>query len=66
MSYWANFAKNGNPNGDGNPIWPAYNLTTEFLNDLAFEFKTINKFKDAKCDIINESMLWELVVYSNK
>jgi len=24
-SYWANFATNGNPNGQGLPNWPAYN-----------------------------------------
>ncbi|MDB5063152.1 MAG: esterase [Mucilaginibacter sp.] len=26
-SYWVNFAKNGNPNGNGLPQWPAYNIT---------------------------------------
>ncbi len=24
-SYWANFASTGNPNGNGLPVWPAYN-----------------------------------------
>jgi para-nitrobenzyl esterase len=27
-SYWVNFAKTGNPNGEGLPAWPAFNNTT--------------------------------------
>jgi len=29
-SYWANFVKNGNPNGEGLPEWPVYNAQTGF------------------------------------
>uniref|UniRef100_A0A2K5QYS3 Carboxylesterase 5A n=1 Tax=Cebus imitator TaxID=2715852 RepID=A0A2K5QYS3_CEBIM len=31
MKYWANFAGTGNPNGDDLPLWPAYNLTEQYL-----------------------------------
>jgi para-nitrobenzyl esterase len=30
-SYWANFAKNGDPNGAGLPQWPAYNSQANYL-----------------------------------
>jgi para-nitrobenzyl esterase len=30
-SYWANFAANGNPNGKGLPLWPAYSGKAEIM-----------------------------------
>ena len=29
MAYWAQFARSGNPNRDGLPAWPSFNLTEQ-------------------------------------
>ncbi len=34
-TYWANFAKTGNPNGVGLPFWPSYDSSTDMLMDFS-------------------------------
>jgi para-nitrobenzyl esterase len=36
-SYWANFAKTGDPNGPGLPRWPAYSSKTDQIMDFSPE-----------------------------
>jgi para-nitrobenzyl esterase len=53
-SYWVNFAKTGNPNGEGLPEWPQYDREHE----SAIEFATDGtvpaaKVREAKLDLFD-------------
>jgi len=37
-SYWANFAKTGDPNGNGLPQWPAYSTSNKIV--MVFDKKS--------------------------
>ena len=38
-SYWVNFAKTGDPNGEGLPVWPAFNENNPEIIELGDEVK---------------------------
>jgi para-nitrobenzyl esterase len=40
-TYWANFAKTGNPNGEGLPVWPRYNTQKEEILDIDVNGKVV-------------------------
>ena len=59
LSYWSNFAKTGNPNGEGLPTWNEYNGTDNKLMELGAvvapknddnieAFKLFDKYLDSK------------------
>ena len=43
VSYWVNFVKSGNPNGDNLPTWNKYNPTNNNVLELG---DNVNEFKD--------------------
>ncbi|NXA84695.1 SASB hydrolase, partial [Thryothorus ludovicianus] len=49
MKYWANFARNGNPNGEGLVEWPSYNLNEEYLQ-INLQQKKDRKLKEKKVE----------------
>lgn len=47
LSYWANFAKTGNPNGEGLPQWSRYNESKGFVMELGQHVGRIDdQYKD--------------------
>ncbi|XP_014451088.2 fatty acyl-CoA hydrolase precursor, medium chain isoform X1 [Alligator mississippiensis] len=49
MKYWANFARNGNPNSEGLVEWPVYNLDEEYL-ELNLKQKRAKKLKENRVE----------------
>ena len=56
-SYWANFAKTGNPNGQGLPNWPLYNNKNQDMLDVELDGKIISKPdpRKARFDVIEKA-----------
>lgn len=42
-TYWTNFAKTGNPNGSGLPLWPLYDNQKEQILDIELDGKPVTK-----------------------
>ncbi len=52
--YWARFARTGDPNGDGAPVWPAYTRKEENYLVLDNPIKTGSGYQDKACDFVEE------------
>jgi para-nitrobenzyl esterase len=57
-AYWANFAKNGNPNAQGLPNWPRYNNQDQPMLDIEQDSKVISKPdpRKARLDVVEKAM----------
>jgi para-nitrobenzyl esterase len=51
MDYWVNFARAGDPNGDGLPAWPAYSPHTDLSLELSDEITTRSGLRREPCDL---------------
>ena len=55
-TYWSNFAKTGDPNGEGLPAWPAYSPSEDVWLHLKHGIETVQGLRRAKLDIMTETM----------
>ncbi|WP_313190127.1 carboxylesterase/lipase family protein [Sphingobacterium sp.] len=56
-TYWANFAKTGNPNADGLPLWEKYNKENDILLEIRRDGTAISSPdpKKARLDVIEKA-----------
>jgi para-nitrobenzyl esterase len=58
-AYWANFAKNGNPNAEELPNWPLYNNKEQPILDIEQDGKVVSKPdpRKARLDVVEKSFV---------
>lgn len=56
VAYWANFARTGDPNGSGLPVWPASTPELDVWLELNASPKPIEGLKARKLDIHEEAL----------
>lgn len=51
--YWVNFARTGDPNGEGLPAWPSYESATDESIEFGSEVKAVSGVRKEKLDVFD-------------
>jgi para-nitrobenzyl esterase len=51
--YWVNFARTGDPNGEGVPEWPRYEAASDRGIELGAEIRAVSQIRKAKLDLFD-------------
>lgn len=54
QGYWLNFARTGNPNGEGLPTWPATNLASDVLIEIESEVTIRETHRNQQLDTVDK------------
>jgi len=65
-AYWVNFAKTGNPNGDGLPVWPVYDPAKDEIMDFQPDGNAVGKVdpNKARLDVIEKAVKYRNQIQS--
>ena len=61
VSYWTNFAKTGNPNGEGLPTWDLYNPTDNKVMEFGEHVGSIDDRYLKLYEILEEFINWKII-----
>lgn len=56
--YWTNFARTGDPNGEGLPAWPRYERATDRSMEFGAEVRVVEMVRKAKLDLFDRALDW--------
>jgi para-nitrobenzyl esterase len=64
LGYWVNFARTGDPNGEGLPEWPAFDPQAEDHQDLGDEVRSAQGIDPDLCRILDRARAAKLEAYA--